>query len=92
MQPTKLTEALIRRLAAEAKPVLVRDITVKGLMVAVNKHTVSFEVQRDLWVGERGRRRKAKTVRRTPGTTNELLPGAVGGVVPGRLVAGVCRC
>jgi integrase len=72
MQPTKLTEAFIRQLAYIDKPFVVRDTTVKGLMVAVNKHTKSYKVQRDLWVGQRGRRRKAKTVRHTLGTTIEL--------------------
>jgi integrase len=72
MQPTKLSEALIKRLAADAKPLLVRDTMVKGLMVAVNKRTVSFKVQRDLWVGERGRRRKAKTVRHTLGNADKM--------------------
>ena len=51
MQPTKLTEAFIRQLAFEGKPVVVRDTIVKGLMVAVNKQSKSFKVQRDLWVG-----------------------------------------
>ncbi len=72
MQPTKLTEAFIKRLADNAKPLLVRDTIVKGLMVAVNKHTVTYKVQRDLWVGQPGRRRKVKTVRRTLGETNKL--------------------
>lgn len=72
MQPTKLTEAFIRQLAFEGKPVVVRDTTVKGLMVAVNKQSKSYKVQRDLWVGQRGRRRKVKTVRHTLGTTLEL--------------------
>ena len=70
--PTKLTEAFIRGLTCEDKPFLVRDTTIKGLMIAVNKHSKSFKVQRDLWVGQRGRRRKVKTVRHTLGTTLEL--------------------
>jgi hypothetical protein len=41
-------------------------------MVAVNKSSKSYKVQRDLWTGQRGRRRKVKTVRRTLGTTQEL--------------------
>lgn len=72
MQPTKLTEAVVRQLAFEGKPVVIRDTIVKGLMVAVNKHSKSYKVQRDLWVGQRGRRRKAKTVRHTLGTTLDL--------------------
>lgn len=34
-------------------------------MIAVNKHCKSYKVQRDLWVGQPGRRRKVKTVRHT---------------------------
>ena len=70
--PTKLTEAFIRNLSCENKPFVVRDTIIKGLMIAVNKHSKSYKVQRDLWVGQRGRRRKAKTVRHTLGTTLEL--------------------
>ena len=70
--PTKLTEAFIRNLSCEDKPYVVRDTIIKGLMIAVNKHSKSFKVQRDLWVGQRSRRRKAKTVRHTLGTTLEL--------------------
>jgi len=72
MQPTKLTEAFIRRLVYSGKPIVVRDTEVKGLMIAVYKHTKSYKVQRDLWVGDRGRRRKVKTVRHTLGTTQQF--------------------
>jgi hypothetical protein len=70
--PSKLTEAFIRNLTFEDKPYVVRDTIIKGLMIAVNKHGKSYKVQRDLWVGQRGRRRKVKTVRHTLGTTLEL--------------------
>jgi len=43
-------------------------------MIPVNKQSKSYKVQRNLWVGVRGRRRKAKTVRHTLGTTVELSP------------------
>jgi integrase len=72
LPPTKLTEAFIRNLTFEDKPYVVRDTIIKGLMIAVNKHGKSYKVQRDLWVGQRGRRRKVKTVRHTLGTTLEL--------------------
>ncbi len=72
IRPTKLTEAFVRSLACENKPFVVRDTIIKGLVIAVNKHSKSYKVQRDLWVGQRGRRRKAKTVRHTLGTTQEL--------------------
>ena len=70
--PTKLTEAFIRDLTYENISFLVRDTSIKGLMIAVNKHCKSYKVQRDLWVGQGGRRRKAKTVRHTLGTTDEM--------------------
>jgi integrase len=70
-----LTEAFIKSLRYDNKndkPVIVRDSVIKGLMVVANKGGTSFKVQHDLWTGERGRRRKEKTVRRTLGTTEEL--------------------
>lgn len=72
MQPTRLTEAFVRRLAYKDKPFVVRDEAIKGFMIAVNKNSKSYKVQRDLWIGQRGRRRKVKTVRHTLGTTIEL--------------------
>ncbi len=71
-KPTRLTDALARSLEPGDKPYVVRDIAVKGLMVAVNKRSKSYKVQRDLWTGEHGRRRLVKTVRRTLGTVDEL--------------------
>jgi hypothetical protein len=44
-QPTNLTEAVITQLAFEGRPVVVRDTIVKGLMVAVNKHSKSGKVR-----------------------------------------------
>jgi integrase len=72
MKPQRLTETLVKALVFKDKPFLVRDTRVKGLMIAVNKTTKSYKVQRDLWVGDRRRRRKVKTVRHTLGTTDEL--------------------
>ena len=72
LKPTKLTEALVRSLEPADKPYTVRDTAVKGLMLAVNKKSKSYKVQRDLWVGDHGRRRLVKTVRRTLGTADEL--------------------
>ncbi len=63
MQPTKLTEAFIRNLTYKDSSYLVRDAIIKGLMIAGNKQSKSYKVQRDLWVGVRGRRRKVRTVR-----------------------------
>jgi integrase len=72
MSPRRLTEGFINDLKYTHKPIVVRDVAVKGLLVAVHKHTKSYKIQRDLWVGERGRRRKVKTVRCTLGTTEVL--------------------
>ncbi len=70
--PERLTENFIKGLAFEGKPRAVRDSKVTGLMVAINKTAKSYKVQRDLWVGQHGRRRLAKTVRYTLGTTDDL--------------------
>ena len=69
--PRKLTEGFVQSLPLGA-PTIVRDTKVTGLMVAVNKHSKSYKVQRDLWEGQRGRRTLIKTVRHTLGTTEEL--------------------
>lgn len=70
--PRRLTESYIRDLAHRDAVYAVRDTAVTGLFVEVNKRSKSFKVQRDLWVGARGQRRLAKTVRRTLGTTEEI--------------------
>lgn len=70
--PRKLTESFIKTLAYSDRAYAVRDTAVTGLFVDVNKRCKSYKVQKDLWVGERGRRRLAKTVRKTLGTTEDL--------------------
>lgn len=70
--PQKLTEGYIKRLPFNGQAYFVRDLGVTGLLVAVNKSSKSYKVQRDLWRGQRGRRRLIKTVRHTLGTTEEL--------------------
>ena len=69
--PRKLTEAFVRTLPL-GTPLLVRDTKVTGLMIAVNKRSKTYKVQRDLWRGPRGRRTLVKTVRHTLGTTDEM--------------------
>lgn len=69
--PRKLTEAFVKALPLGA-PLLIRDSKVTGLMVAVNKRSKSYKVQRDLWQGQRGRRTLVKTVRHTLGSTEDL--------------------
>lgn len=71
-KPRKLTEGFIKGLPVDGSSYVVRDAKVTGLLVAVNKNSKSYKVQRDLWRGQRGRRELIKTVRHTLGTTEEL--------------------
>lgn len=71
-QPRRLTEGYIRTLGHLERPYTVRDTAVTGLLVQVNQKSKSYKVQRDLYVGERGRRRFVKTFRRTLGLTDEI--------------------
>lgn len=70
--PERLTEGMVRGLTYGGKPSVVRDAKVTGLLVAVNKTGKSYKVQRDLWQGQRGRRKLVKTVRHTLGGTDEM--------------------
>ncbi|MEL6450577.1 MAG: integrase family protein [Pseudomonadota bacterium] len=70
--PERLTEVKVRGLRWDGQPRVVRDAKVTGLLVAVNKTGKSYKVQRDLWQGQRGRRRLVKTVRHTLGGTEEM--------------------
>ncbi len=71
-EPRRLTESFIKSLAFVERAYVVRDTKVTGLLLAVNKKSKSYKVQRDLWRGQRGRRQFVKTVRHTIGTTEEL--------------------
>jgi len=71
-QPRRLTEGFIRTLGYLDRPYTVRDTAVTGLLVQINQKSKSYKVQRDLYVGERGRRRFVKTFRRTLGLTDEI--------------------
>jgi integrase len=70
--PRRLTEGYIKGLTYKTRAFAVRDTAVRGLLVDVNKLSKSYKVQKELWVGERGRRRLAKTVRKTLGTTEDM--------------------
>jgi hypothetical protein len=70
--PRRLTEGYVKSLSYKTRAFAVRDTAVKGLLVDINKLSKSYKVQKELWVGQRGRRRLAKTVRRTLGTTDEM--------------------
>lgn len=71
-EPTRLTERFIKDLPLNGSAYVVRDTKVTGLLLAVNKTSKSYKVQRDLWRGQRGRRQLIKTVRHTLGTIDEL--------------------
>ena len=68
MAVQRLTQRLIDALRYEGKTVFIRDSKVTGLILAVNKNSMSWKVQADLWQ----RRQLVKTVRHTMGTTQEL--------------------
>lgn len=70
--PVKLTEQLIKGLSFDGKPKIIRDAKLAGLLVAVNKNSKAYKIQRDLWQGQRGRRTLVKTVRHTLGSTDEM--------------------
>lgn len=77
--PRKLTESYIKSLEFNDRAYTVRDTHVVGLMVAVNKKSKSYKIQRDLYSAHKigTRRRLIKTVRHTLGTVAELsLPDA----------------
>jgi hypothetical protein len=68
--PTRLTKRFIERLSFDGKPYVVRDTGVRGLLLAVNAHSRSWKVQRDMRTGVPGR--PVKTVRHTLGSVDEL--------------------
>ena len=70
--PETLAEAAVKALKYEGVPSVARDAKVTGLLVAVNKTGKSYKVQRDLWQGQRGRKKLVKTVRHTLGGTEEM--------------------
>lgn len=49
-----------------------RDKALPGFMVAVNKRSKVYKVQRDLWSGNHGRKSLVKTVRKTLGPTDKI--------------------
>ena len=64
----RLTQRLIDAQEYKGKPVYIRDEKTPGLILAVNKHCMSYKVQADLW----RRKKNVKTVRHTMGTTEQL--------------------
>jgi integrase len=69
MKPTKLTSKLLASLQMGER---VRDTIVRGLFAERGLNGVSLKVQADLWIGERGKRTLARTVRITLGRHPEL--------------------
>lgn len=71
-KPTRLTEGFVQKLPNHERAYTVRDTKITGLLLVVNKYSKSYKIQRDLWTGQRGRRRLVKTVRYTLGNAEEL--------------------
>ena len=71
LPPRRLTEGIVKALPL-GRSTLMRDTKITGLLLAVNKSSMSYKMQRDLWTGPRGRRALVKTVRHTLGTTDDL--------------------
>ncbi len=67
-----LTQKKIRSTTYNGTVQLLRDPTLPGFMVAINKTTKSFKVQADLYIGEPGQKVKVKTVRKTLGLFDEM--------------------
>src|SRR5688572_12417898 len=72
MPARKLTQKMVDQIPLSERPQVVRDAAVTGLLLKIGKTSKAYAVQRELWVGERGRRRLVKTVRHTLGRTDEL--------------------
>lgn len=70
--PVRLTEAFVQKVQYKEQLAVIRDTKVTGLMLVVNKCSKSYKIQRDLWAGQRGRRKLVKTVRLTLGTTEDM--------------------
>jgi integrase len=65
--PRRLTERFIEQLKFTDRAYNVRDKAVVGLLVAVNKHTKSYKIQRDL-----RKNGKPRTIKRTLGRTDQM--------------------
>lgn len=66
--PENLTKEFVSKLKYDGKPRIIRDAKDKGFIVAVNKRSISFKVQRDLWRNKK----LVKTVRHTIGNTKQI--------------------
>ncbi|MCE6957964.1 integrase family protein [Cereibacter sphaeroides] len=67
-----LTDTKIRGLAYDGTPTIIRDRTVKGFMVAVNKTSKTYKIQADLWQGVPGRQTLVRTIRHTLGDASSM--------------------
>lgn len=70
--PERFTEGFVKALKFEGKPYVVRDTRTVGFMVAVNKSSKSYKVQRDLWIKSVNPNGPVKTVRKTIGKVGEV--------------------
>ena len=59
----RITQKFVESLAWNGTRLFVRDADLKGFMIVVNRSSKSFMVQRDVWTGERGKRRLIGTRR-----------------------------
>ncbi|OIQ26827.1 MAG: hypothetical protein BM562_16440 [Alphaproteobacteria bacterium MedPE-SWcel] len=59
---TRLTETLIKNTQWKGKEVRLVDASLPGFYVAINKHTKTFKVKADLWVGTPGQKKKVRSV------------------------------
>lgn len=66
--PESLTQKIVDAASYEGRTRFIRDSGVRGLILAVNKTSKTWKVQRDLWRD----RRLVKTVRHTLGSTDEI--------------------
>lgn len=59
---TRLTETLIKNTHWKGKEVRLVDASLAGFYVAINKHTKTFKVKADLWVGTPGQKKKVRSI------------------------------
>ena len=69
--PKKLTQKVVDGLKL-GDPKTVRDSALPGFIVRVGKTSKAYAVQREIWIGERGSKRRARVARVTIGRTDEI--------------------
>ncbi|MEQ3729415.1 MAG: integrase arm-type DNA-binding domain-containing protein [Tateyamaria sp.] len=69
---TRLTETLIKNTQWKGKEVRLVDASLAGFYVAINKHTKTFKVKADLWVGTPGQKKKIRSVNQTFASVEQI--------------------